>query len=237
MTAQPNHPRSQRARFVLAGVILAAVVVAVWILPLDQWLDRAGEWNKANPVAGAVLYVLFATVGAVVFLPGSVIVMSAGYLYGLSVGSCLALLGVTFGAFAAFMSGRVLVRGWVLSRLEGHPRLQALDRAVYDQSFVIVALTRLSVIIPFNLLNYVYGVTGVRKTAYVVATAVGMIPATVLWTYVGTLAKNFDDIRSGNLDSGLPSVYLLLLGLVMIVIVVYIVHRAASRALNERLGE
>ena len=221
----------------LAGVVLIIVLAGVWILPLDQWLDQVGEWNKANPVAGAFLYVLFATIGAVLFMPGSVIVMSAGYLYGLTVGTCLAMLGVTLGAFAAFLSGRILVRDWVFARLDGHPRLKALDRAVYDQSFVIVALTRLSLIIPFNLLNYVYGVTGVRKTAYVVATAIGMIPATVLWTYVGTLAKNFDDIRSGNLDSGLPNGYLLLVGLVMIVIVVYIVHRAASRALDERLGE
>lgn len=235
--SQPHYQRSQRARLVVAGIVLAVMLLGVWTLPVDQWLDRAVDWTSANPVAGAVLYVLSATIAAVLFLPGSVIVMSAGYLYGLTVGSCLAILGVTLGALAAFMSGRLLVRDWVFSRLDAYPKLRALDRAVHDQSFVIVALTRLSLIIPFNILNYAYGVTGVKKTAYVMATAIGMIPATILWAYVGTLAKNFEDIRSGNLDSGLPSAYLLLAGLTMIAVVVLIVHRTASRALNERLNE
>ena len=163
--------------------------------------------------------------------------MSAGYVYGLATGSVLAVIGTALGAFAAFLSGRLLVRAWVFSKLESHPRLQALDRAVYDKSFVIVALTRLSLIIPYNILNYIYGVTGVKKVPYFLGTAIGMIPATVLWTYVGTLAKNFEDIRSGSLDAELPSGYVLLVGLVMLGIAVFIVHRTASRALNERIGE
>lgn len=228
---------SQRGRLVVAGLVIVAVLVATLTLPLDQWLDQAGEWNKAHPVAGALFYLLFVTVGAVFFLPGSVIAMSAGYVYGLTLGSCLAVVGVALGGFAAFLAGRLLVREWVFSQLESHPRLQALDRAVYDKSFVIVALTRLSLIIPFNILNYAYGVTGVKKIPYIAGTALGMIPATVLWTYVGTLAKNFGDIRSGELDTGLPSEYLLLLGLAIIGVAVAIVHRAASRALKERLEQ
>lgn len=232
-----NYKKSQLGKLLVAGIVLAAVLVATFTLPLDQWLDQAGEWNKAHPVAGALLYILFVTVGPVFFMPGSVIAMSAGYVYGLLAGSCLALIGTALGAFAAFLSGRLLVRSWVFSQLDSHPRLQALDRAVYDKSFVIVALTRLSLIIPYNILNYVYGITGVKKVPYFLGTALGMIPATVLWTYVGTLARNFEDIRSGSLNSGLPSGYVLLAGLIMLGIAVAIVHRTASRALKERLGE
>ncbi len=234
--ADPAHP-PQRARLLIAGALVLAVLVAVFVLPLDQWLDSAAEWNKQHPVAGSILFVLAAIVGAVLFLPGSVIAMSGGYVYGLTAGSALVLIGITLGAVAAFLNGRLLVRDWVFSRLERHPRLQALDLAVYDQSFLIVVLTRLSLIIPFNLLNYVYGVTGVKKVPYALGTFIGMIPATVLWTYIGTLARNFEDIRSGNLDSGMPGEYILAVGLVMIVLVVAVVHRTASRALRARLGE
>ena len=149
-----------RQRLVAAGVFIAVLIAALVMLPLDEWLDQATAWNRAHPVAGAALYLTIAIVGCVMFLPGSVIAMTAGYVYGLTAGSVLALIGITLGAIAAFLNGRLLVRAWVFSMLESHPRLQALDRAVYAKSFVIVMLTRLSLIIPFNVLNYVYGVTG-----------------------------------------------------------------------------
>lgn len=217
--------------------MLVLVLVAVFSLPLDAWLTEAAEWNKAHPLAGAGLYLFAVTVAAVLFMPGSVIAMSAGFIYGLPVGAGLAIAGLTSGALAAFVAGRSLVRDWVFNRMQSNPKLAALDRAVYDKSFLIVALTRLSLILPFNVLNYVYGVTGVKKLPYILGTAVGMLPAAVLWTYVGTLAKNFDDIRSGNLESGLPGGYVLAAGLVMIAIAVVVVHRTASRALTERLSE
>lgn len=237
MTSDTDSRQSQRLRLILAGILILVVLVGVLTLPLEEWLDRAGQWNKAHPLAGAVLYVLASVIGAVLFLPGSVIAASAGYVYGLGVGAGLALIGISLGAFAAFLNGRVLVRAWVFDQLASHPRLQALDRAVYEQSFVIVMLTRLSLIVPYNMLNYVYGVTGVKKVPYVVATTIGMIPATVLWTYVGTLADNLTEIRSGELETALPSGYVLVTGLILIGLAVFVVHRTASRALKARLGE
>lgn len=226
-----------RQRLVLAGIFIVVLIAALVMLPLDDWLDQATTWNRAHPVAGAALYLAIAIVGCVMFLPGSVMAMTAGYVYGLTAGSVLALIGITLGAFAAFLNGRLLVRAWVFSMLESHPRLQALDKAVYQRSFLIVLLTRLSLIIPFNLLNYFYGVTGVKKLPYGVATFVGMIPATVLWTYIGTLARDFQQIRSGQLNEDLPSEAIVVVGLGMIVAVVIIVHRTATRALEEHLTE
>lgn len=237
MKPEDSPENSRPGRLVVAAVVLAVVLLAVFSLPLDSWLTSAAEWNRAHPLAGAGLFVLAATLAGVLFVPGSVIAMSAGFVYGLPVGACLAIVGLTTGGFAAFVAGRSLVRDWVFGKMQSNPKLAALDRAVYDKSFMIVALTRLSLILPFNVLNYVYGVTGVKKLPYILGTAVGMIPAAVLYTYVGTLAKNFDDIRSGNLDSGLPGGYVLGGGLIMITLAVVIVHRTASRALNERLAE
>ena len=233
----PRTRITPRQRLLLAAVFLTVAIGALILLPLDDWLASAVDWTRVHPVAGVVLFLLISVVGCVLFLPGSVIAMSAGYVYGLWMGSPLALLGLSLGAFAAFMNGRWLVRGWVFSMLESHPRLKALDQAVYSRSFLIVFLTRLSLVIPFNVLNYVYGVTGVKKIPYVVATLLGMIPPAVLWTYLGTLARDFQDIRHGALDADLPGGVILAAGLVMIVAVVVIVHRTASRALNQYLPE
>ncbi len=149
----------------------------------------------------------------------------------------MAVIGGALGAFAAFMSSRTFAREWAFARLQGHPRLQALDKALFDQSFVIVLLTRLAVVIPYNVLNYLYGATGVKKFPYAAASALGLIPAMALWAYVGALASNFDDILSGNLETGMPGRVLFFVGLIAIIIAVIVVHRAASRVLRQRLGE
>ena len=241
----PSHPLSapsgdtalSRTRLLIAVSVLAVLVAASLLLPIDAWLASAETWTEAHPQTSAAFYLAGATVAAVLFVPGSVIAMVAGYLFGLRWGIPLALVGLSVGAAGAFVVGRLLVREWVRARLEARPRLRALDRAVNEQSFAIIALTRLSVIVPFNLLNYVFGVTGARPMSYVAATFIGMIPPTALWTYVGTLAKNLADIRAGQVETELPNGFILVFGVVVIATIVALIHRSASRALAEQLDE
>lgn len=222
--------------FAAAGLGVA-VVVALLTLPLVEWLDVAVEWNRTNPRLGAGLYFAACIVGSVLFLPGSWLAMTAGYLYGLPTAIVMAAIGGALGAYAAFMSSRIFARAWAFSRLKGHPRLQALDKALFEQSFVIVLLTRLAVVIPYNVLNYLYGVTGVKKVPYATASALGLIPAMALWAYVGALAGNLDDILSGNLETGAAGRVMFFVGLLAIIVAVIVVHRTASRVLKERMGE
>jgi uncharacterized membrane protein YdjX (TVP38/TMEM64 family) len=229
--------RAEQWRVIALTALILALLAALWFLPLADWLEAAAQWNNSHPVAGAALYLLACVIAAVLFLPGSLIAMSGGYLYGMPIGLGMAALGGALGAIAAFMNGRLFARSWVVGRLEGHPRLQAFDKALYEQSFVIVMLTRLSLVIPFSVLNYLYSVTGVKKVPYMVASAIGLIPMMALWAYVGTLAKNFDEILSGDLDSGSAGQVMFFVGLGAIILVVIIMHRTASRVLKARLAD
>ena len=231
-----NGKRAVQLRLIALAVFILALLIALVLLPIGEWLDDAAQWNKENPIAGAVLYLLACVICAVLFLPGSLIAMSGGYLYGMPSGLGLAALGGALGSIAAFMNGRLFGRGWAVARLEGHPRLQALDKALNEQSFIIVMLTRLSLVIPYSVLNYLYSVTGVKKVPYMLASAIGLIPMMGLWAYVGTLAKNFDDILSGDMDSGLSGQVLFFVGLGAILLAVWVMHRTASRVLKERLA-
>jgi uncharacterized membrane protein YdjX (TVP38/TMEM64 family) len=188
-------------------------------------------------MASAVIFLAAFSIGPVLLIPGSVFAMIAGYLWGLSTGTFLASLGASLGAFAAFMNGRTLARNWAMRKMQGQPRLLALDEALQEQSFLVVLLTRLSLLIPYNLLNYAYGVTAVRRRPYFVATAIGMIPAMAFYTYVGTLAQNFDDILSGGMDTGAAGKLYLVVGLVAVTVTALTVHRIATRELKKRLGE
>ena len=229
--------RQNWAGVLLAALIVAGVVLLASLAPLEAWGETLEEWARIRPLQAGLLFVLSTTVCAVLFLPGSVIAMLAGYLFGLWAGTALALLALTLGGCAAFVAGRWIARDWVRSRLERNPTLSRLERAVQSRAFTIVALTRLSVVMPYNVLNYVFAATGVGFGHYALATLVGMVPAAGLWTYVGTLAKSIGAIAAGDVEPALPGGVVLTIGLVILVALVAIVHRAARRALDAELDE
>lgn len=230
-------PRAHWTRPLLVTALVAALLLVIVYLPVWQWLDAAERWNGAHPIAGPGAFIAASVAAAVLFVPGSLIAMSAGYLFGFLPGIGLGLVAVSAGALAALLAGRLLVRGWAESRIAASARLRALDRAVEDRALLLATLTRLALVIPFNLLNYVFGATAIRKWPYFIGTVVGMVPATLLYVYLGTLAKNFEDIRSGRLEDDLPGGFILGFGLVVVTILVIIVQRAASRALRAELDE
>lgn len=231
-----SEPAAPHGRLIAGGLLLLAVVIAVWTLPLAEWLDAASGWIGANPWLGRAVFVGGFALGSVMMVPGSVLTMSGGYLFGLLGGVPLVSLGVVLGAAGAYLVARYLARDWVAAQVAGNERLAALDHALAERSFLVVVLTRLSLLIPFNLLNYAYGISRVRPLPYIFATWLGMIPAVTLYVYLGSVAKNVDQLVSGETDTGLAGEVLFFVGLAAIVVATIVIHRTATRALKDRLA-
>ncbi|WP_103509215.1 TVP38/TMEM64 family protein [Streptomyces sp. SM13] len=142
-----------------------------------QWVDSLGMWG---PVVFAVVYALAVTA----LLPGSVLTASAGALFGLAVGAGAVLVGATAGAALSFGLARWLGRP-VVARYAGSGRLAQLDAFLTRRGFVAVLLVRLVPLFPFSVINYGAGVAGVRFSSYVTATALGIIPGTLVYTGLG----------------------------------------------------
>ena len=111
-------------------------------------------------------------------------------------------------------------------------KLQALDEAVDAQSFYIVFLTRFAVVLPFNVLNYAFGLTRVGATTYVAATALGMLLPVALYVYLGTLADDLGQILAGELRPTVDAYWIGAVALVAIALLVWILHRTAKRAIS-----
>ncbi|WP_175407543.1 TVP38/TMEM64 family protein [Streptomyces sp. TRM64462] len=141
------------------------------------WVDSLGLWG---PVIFAVCYALAVTA----LLPGSVLTASAGALFGLPVGAGAVLVGATTGAALSFGLARRLGRP-VVARHAGSGRLARLDAYLTRRGFVAVLVLRLVPLFPFSMINYGAGVAGVRFSSYVTATALGIIPGTVVYTGLG----------------------------------------------------
>ena len=216
---------------VLAGIGAVALLLVVGrrlgaLIPaFAAWVDGLGVWGPAAFVAGYAL-------ATVAFVPGSLLTLAAGAIFGLGKGTALVLVAATLGASAAFLVSRYLARGLVERRLAGNERFAAIDRAIGAEGRKIVLLLRLSPVFPFNLLNYALGLTRVRFVDYLVA-SVGMLPGTLLYVYYGKVAGDVARLAGGTAIRRGPAYYgLVALGLLATVVVTTLVTRTARRALR-----
>ena len=184
----------------------------------------------ASPL-GAVAFVPLYALWVTLLLPGVWASMLAGALYGPLWGSVIVFAGACLGAEAAFLLGRYGLRDWARSRLAAAPRLQAIERAVSREGLKLVLLTRLSPAFPFSLLNLAYGLSEVSLRDYSIG-LVGIVPGTILFCGLGALAGDvarFNTVLAGRADAGTWA--LRLVGLAATLAVVWIVGRAAQKAL------
>ncbi len=195
-----------------------------------EWVQGIGPWG---PLAIAAFYIP----ACVFLLPGSVITLAAGFLFGVGMGTVSVSVGSTLGACAAFLVGRTVVRGWVSKKIEANPRFAAIDKAVGREGFKIVLLTRLSPVFPFNFLNYAFGLTDVSFGRYALASWIGMLPGTLMYVYFGSTLRSMTEVLSGTYEGGTAQTVFFGAGLVVTVVVTLFVTRIARKALKEAVGD
>ncbi|MCH9694689.1 MAG: TVP38/TMEM64 family protein [Gammaproteobacteria bacterium] len=228
--------RSSLSRLALA-ILFMALAYSLTLLPITSWLEMLSVWRVTHPVAAPLAYVLFVSLATVLFVPGSVVMMFAGFLFGFSPGVLYAVIAIPLGAQFAFEAGRWVARPWVRRKVAGNIRMQAVETALSDEAFLIILLTRLSLIIPFNVLNYAYGATAVKASTHFAATFVGMLPAVALYVYLGTLARDIGQILSGEAAPSDLGFWLIAGGIVAIAAATWVIHRTATRTLERHLSE
>ncbi|TVP61956.1 MAG: TVP38/TMEM64 family protein [Nodularia sp. (in: Bacteria)] len=201
------------------------------------WLRNALQWIDGLGAVGPLAFILLYIIATVAFLPGSIVTLGAGVVFGVVLGSIYVFIGATLGATAAFLVGRYLARGWVAKKIAGNNKFRAIDEAVGREGLKIVLLTRLSPIFPFNLLNYAYGLTGVSLKDYFLG-SVGMIPGTIMYVYIGSLAGNIATIGTEAQPDN-PGVQwaIRIIGFIATVAVTVYVTKVARKALEDEVLE
>ncbi len=199
----------KRAGALRAVLVVVLGAVAVWVFlhrsaidarALDAAVRRAGPWG---PIAFMAIYAL----ATVALLPGTVMTLAGGALFGPAAGTFYNLTGATVGATAAFLVSRYLAADWVRSRLGA--RAEQLIEGVEREDWRFVAFVRLVPLIPFNLLNYALGLTRVRVSRYVIASYITMLPGTLAYTYLGYAGRAALAGHTGLIKKGLLALALL----------------------------
>ena len=165
------------------------------------------------------------------FIPGSVLTLGAGAIFGVVWGSGYVSISSTLAATCAFLVGRYLARDAIARKIEGNERFAAIDKAVAREGWKIVGLTRLSPVFPFTLLNYAFGLTQVKLRDFVLASWIGKMPGTVMYVYLGSLAK----AASGERTRTTGEWVLYGVGLLATAVVTVFVTRIAKKALARKM--
>jgi uncharacterized membrane protein YdjX (TVP38/TMEM64 family) len=222
-----------KARKILSLAALAVALALVFLfLPFRQWFMQFEEYVRSlGPVGPAVVAVAY-VVCTVLLIPGSAITIAAGTLFGLKTAFFVVLVGANLGALCSFLLARTFLRDKVAHWAEAKPKFRSLDRAIGRHGFKMVLLARLSPAFPFNVLNYILGITPVTTGRYVAASLIGMLPGMILYVYIGAAAK--DALVGGVSPSAEPFQQgLKYAGLLATVAFVFMITRLARKALLE----
>ncbi len=176
-------------KFISIGLILVSVLVIARSLPINQWIEVLENWLNTLGWWGPGIFAGIYIIATVLLLPGSALTLAAGAIFGLWIGLAAVSVGSTLGAGAAFLIGRYFARGAVLRMAERNSKFGAIDRAIGEGGWKIVAMLRLSPVVPFNLQNYMYGLTPIRFWPYLLTSWIAMLPGTFLYVYIGYIAR------------------------------------------------
>lgn len=223
----------QRLSF-FTGIVIAITATIIAILPdanrsLSRLLEAIQSLGPWGPLSMIAVYI----VACVLFIPGSILTIGAGFIFGIPLGVATVSIGSTLGAGAAFLFSRTLLRGFLRRKIESNCRFLALDEAVREHGFKIVLLTRLSPVLPFNLLNFAFGVTSVSFRDYMVASWIGMLPGAVLYVYIGSAAKSLADLATRRETRSVEEYVPMAIGLAATIAISMLLTRIARKALRE----
>ncbi len=219
------------APLTLAGALILALLyfdTERAVRDLFVWLQSLGLWAPAA-------YVVIDMLVVILILPGIVLTMGAGFLFGPIQGTLLIITASTLGGATAFLISRHFFNERATNYLKRHAKLNAISNEFMPDAWKIVMLTRLIPFFPFKLSNYFFGITNFSLAHYVIGTLIGIIPNTVFLVYLGSISADIATLgRSPNLFT--PAHWVNYgVGLVAAIITILVITHRARRALERRM--
>jgi uncharacterized membrane protein YdjX (TVP38/TMEM64 family) len=214
-------------------VVLAGLVTLSWLLPVGEWIEAFTDWVAGRGATGVVLFGVGYVLGTVLLFPGSLLTIAAGIVFGPAWGALIALASATCGATFAFLIGRYVARRPVQRWMAKHKAARALDKAVGARDWKVIALLRLSPLVPFGPSNYFFGVTRARLWAFVLASMAGMAPGAFLYAYLGHVGKA---TLGGGSSASAAEIAFLIAGLAATAVVSWYLAHVAGKALHKQRG-
>lgn len=199
---------------------------------IQTWLSNALDWVDSLGPLGPIAFIAIYIISTVALIPGSLLTLGSGAIFGIVQGSIYVFIGAMIGLTMAFLVGRYVARDWVAKKIEGNKSFSAIDDAIAKEGYKLMFLIRLSPGFPFGLLNYIMALTKISLKDYIIG-ATGILPGTIMYVYFGSLL-GLAAIQQGE-QPEIPWMVQVVLGIVIVTLTLY-VTKVAREALKSKLG-
>ncbi|MCB1197035.1 MAG: TVP38/TMEM64 family protein [Deltaproteobacteria bacterium] len=216
--------------------VVLGCVVLFFLYRQYHWEQSIADWVAQIEAMGALgmfIYIFLYIVATVLLIPGSIITLAAGFIYGPWLGTVLVSCASMAGAIGAFFISRSVFGIYVQKLVQKYPAWTTFDQLIASSGKKIVFLLRLSPVFPFNILNYLLGLSSISSKDYIVASWIGMLPGTFLYVYFGSLLENLTQKPTLNNTSGLYQQWYWAMGLVLTCVLVVYLSKLAKNALEK----
>lgn len=186
MTMKLNKRPQIWIRLLVGVMLIAAALIVFKFTPSTAFkVENLRLWQKEAGIFAPLGFIVIYALATIIAVPGSILTLSAGALFGIVFGTICTVIGATLGATGAFLIARFVAGEWAISQFEKGDRLRQLRQGIERDGFWFVLSIRLSPLFPFIAINYLLGLTPIGFAAYVLATLIGIIPGTIAYTWLG----------------------------------------------------
>ena len=220
---------SARIKLISFVLIVLGLIFLASALPLERGIESLKAWVQDLGIRGPLVLGVVYITSALLFVPGSILTISSGAVFGLLWGTITVSVASTTAAALAFLIARYLARTQVQEQVRKYPKFAAVDRAIGLGGWRFVFLLRLSPAFPYSVSNYLYGLTPVRFWPFILASWIAMLPGTFMYVYFGHIGLSLSDASRSS-----TSRILLVIGLMATVVVTVYITKLARRAIGEQ---
>lgn len=210
-------------KFWLLIAVIGAIAAATAILPLELYAEQLRQWLSSLGIWALPAFVVLYTLISVVGFPNIILILIAGGVFGIVKGIISASIADTIGAVVCFILGRTIAREQVEKLIQKNKNWQQVDRALAKKGWKILLLSRLSPIIPSNILNYGFSCTKVGFGQYIGLTWLGMLPVISFYVCLGYFGSSWPSSNHQSLQIG---------GLILTFITALYTTRLAKKAIS-----
>src|SRR3954471_4586471 len=208
-------------------LVIAAIAALFHVLPIASWLKAFQTYVRGLGALGYVVYIAVYAICVASFIPASILTLGAGAIFGFVGGTIVVIIGATIGATLAFLLARTVMRKRIEKMTASNAKFRALDRAIASEGMKIVFLVRLAVVFPFTYSNYAFGLTAIPLWRYVLATFLGIIPATAAFVFASSAATKAATTSTSSITK-----VIYIAGGVIAIIVSVLIGRMATKAIR-----
>nr|WP_134112310.1 TVP38/TMEM64 family protein [Hypnocyclicus thermotrophus] len=187
---------------ILIGTLLVILIYLLYKLNIFEKVKNIEDfknWINNFGIVAPIVFIIIYALATVLFLPGTPFTLIGGIIFGPILGLVYVVLGASIGLSLAFLLARYFIRDTIYNKVKDNDTFQKIEEGVKKNGWRILLITRLVPIFPFNLQNYIYGLTNIKFVMYAILSSILIIPGSAVYVLSSGAIASGEGISKKNI--------------------------------------